>query len=542
MKGDISRNTFDRQQRFSRVLMQQGRVLLDADWNEQTSILLHYLRTLAADLIGPHGGPGDAFKIECNENHACDFTIGWGHYYVGGILVENLPPVQCPSLAAPQPLPYSEQPDYPLTDDEKLGQGNNYLVYLDVWERHMTHLEAGHIREAALGGPDTATRTKVVWQVKVVSEEECGHDAFNDTNCEDLLQAWVEEKNGPRCLRARARVDEHSDDPCIIPPQARYRGPENQLYRVEIHDAGTPGDGKEGATYKWSRDNGSIVFPIRALQGSLLKLDTLGPDERRGLKEGDWVEVIDDRYVLRGEPGILAMVEAVDRVKFEVTLVVPEDIALPVFDEGSTTHPLLRRWDQASKAVPVTEGKWIDLEDGVQIYFEPGGTYRTGDYWLIPARTGTGDVLWPTEEGEEGMALPKALPPDGIEHHYAPLARISLNAAGVVNCENDCRCILEHRCDRAERLGQPPERAPIRENERPVEEERSSVDEQRAELVRITNIGTARADMLMGAGRDTPEIVAAMSTGKIGSLLNVNDRLAASIRESAREIARRQEQ
>ena len=52
MKGDFTRWTFDPQKRFSQVLMQQGRVQLDADWNEQTSILLHYLRTLAAHIIG----------------------------------------------------------------------------------------------------------------------------------------------------------------------------------------------------------------------------------------------------------------------------------------------------------------------------------------------------------------------------------------------------------------------------------------------------------------------------------------------------------
>ena len=54
MKGDFSRNTFDPRKHFTRVLMQQGRVQLDADWNEQAAILLHYVRTLAADLIGPH--------------------------------------------------------------------------------------------------------------------------------------------------------------------------------------------------------------------------------------------------------------------------------------------------------------------------------------------------------------------------------------------------------------------------------------------------------------------------------------------------------
>ena len=59
MKGDFTRNTFDPLKHFTRVLMQQGRVQLDADWNEQAAILLHCLQTLAADLIGPHGGPSD---------------------------------------------------------------------------------------------------------------------------------------------------------------------------------------------------------------------------------------------------------------------------------------------------------------------------------------------------------------------------------------------------------------------------------------------------------------------------------------------------
>ena len=59
MKADFTRDTFNPLKHFSRVLMQQGRVQLDADWNEQTAILLHYLRSLGADLIGPHGGPAD---------------------------------------------------------------------------------------------------------------------------------------------------------------------------------------------------------------------------------------------------------------------------------------------------------------------------------------------------------------------------------------------------------------------------------------------------------------------------------------------------
>ena len=52
MNGDLSRVTFDKINHYTRVVMQQGRVQLDADFNEQTAILLHYLQTLAADLIG----------------------------------------------------------------------------------------------------------------------------------------------------------------------------------------------------------------------------------------------------------------------------------------------------------------------------------------------------------------------------------------------------------------------------------------------------------------------------------------------------------
>jgi predicted flap endonuclease-1-like 5' DNA nuclease len=90
----------------------------------------------------------------------------------------------------------------------------------------------------------------------------------------------------------------------------------------------------------------------------------------------------------------------------------------------------------------VQEGKWIDLEDGVQVYFEPDGSYRTGDYWLVPARTATGNVLWPTNEEN----APEALPPHGIEHHYAPLARLSLDGSGNVTCGDDCRCSFDPLC------------------------------------------------------------------------------------------------
>ena len=46
-----------------------------------------------------------------------------------------------------------------------------------------------------------------------------------------------------------------ADDPCELPPIGGYRGLENQLYRVEVHDAGQPGG---AATFKLSSENASV--------------------------------------------------------------------------------------------------------------------------------------------------------------------------------------------------------------------------------------------------------------------------------------------
>src|SRR5579862_4816800 len=89
MKADLTRDTFHPLKHFARVLTQQGRVQLDADMNEQAAILLHYVQTLAADLIGPAGGPQSnlGFAVTAAPNPD-DFHIGFGNYYVNGLLCQ----------------------------------------------------------------------------------------------------------------------------------------------------------------------------------------------------------------------------------------------------------------------------------------------------------------------------------------------------------------------------------------------------------------------------------------------------------------------
>ena len=59
MKGDLSRETFDSAAHYRAVRMQQGRVITDADFNEQGDITRYRLERLAEDTIGPDGAPAD---------------------------------------------------------------------------------------------------------------------------------------------------------------------------------------------------------------------------------------------------------------------------------------------------------------------------------------------------------------------------------------------------------------------------------------------------------------------------------------------------
>ncbi|MFX8848757.1 DUF6519 domain-containing protein, partial [Acinetobacter baumannii] len=58
---------------------------------------------------------------------------------------------------------------------------------------------------------------------------------------------------------------QQSSDPCILSPTAAYRGTENQLYRIEIQQ-GNLGGGQ--ATFKWSRDNGSVAARWLGTEGN----------------------------------------------------------------------------------------------------------------------------------------------------------------------------------------------------------------------------------------------------------------------------------
>ncbi len=436
MKGDFSRRTFKATKHYRGVLLQQGRVQVDADWNEEVEAVHHREAVGARDEIGASGVPAslpDSFKIGIAAS-GTDLTIGNGRMYVDGILcVKDQPDTLLTQQDFPLATPaLSGFPDFAGATAPAAG---TYSVYLDVWDRHITAVEDPSIREKALGGPDTATRVRTVWQVRL---QRAGDVGANLT-CANFV--------APPASGAQLRAGVQpagAATPCILPPQTGYRRLENQLYRVEIHTPGVLGK----ATFKWSRENGSVVtaiLPTGGGSGLTFPVQTTGRDEVLGFAANQWVELLDDRSDLVAHRGQLLQIASVDPAKREITVKPPA--TGPAYDP--TLHPKLRLWNQtggseAADGVPVTAGP-IALEDGLQIEFQ-GTSFATGDYWLIPARTAidntVGNIEWP----EQSPGVPAWIERGTENHRYAPLALVQFDGAKFLPINGlvpDCRNVFD---------------------------------------------------------------------------------------------------
>ncbi|MEF3274155.1 MAG: DUF4815 domain-containing protein [Chloroflexus sp.] len=426
MRGDFTRWTFNRHKHYTGVLNQQGRVALDADWNEQIAIEHDDARTGRADMIGLCGGPqGQAgFEIVVSSS---GLQVTSGRYYVAGIRVEN-----------EQTVAITAQPDLPVTSlaqvaglavDATLPAGI-YLAYLDVWERHITALEDPAIREVALGGPDTTTRLQVMAQVRLLHVGDVGMPL----NCATANAAWEALLAGSSGqLEARTVPSDQATSPCIVPAQAGYSGLENQLYRVEVHRVISATQ----IALKWSRENGSVVVGWNGqdvLNPNRLIVQSVGRDETLGLTPNHWVELTDDAREKRGESGVLVKI-----VQIDGHIVTIDPAGQTINYNAFGPNPKLRRWDMpatiSNGAIIATTNAtaWTELEHGVQIRLT-AGSFRPGDYWLIPARAVTGDIEWP--RAASGQPVPQQ--PRGTRHTYCKLALLEFNN-GSWSKRSDCR-------------------------------------------------------------------------------------------------------
>ncbi|HEY1247417.1 MAG TPA: DUF6519 domain-containing protein, partial [Nitrososphaera sp.] len=253
--------------------------------------------------------------------------------------------------------------------------------------------------------------------------------------CDSKFPEWKNLLSEPvGTLQARLKPPQPARDNCELPSDVAFRGTMNQLYRVEIHDAG---DLNNGATFKWSRDNGIVKSKIVEIAGNKVTVEDIGRDNSRfGYPLGSWVEFTDELHELWNIPGTLAKVIDVKgtEIYFDPDSIKGDSISHDNYPK--MYNPKVRRWDSigtVNQGVSTQNEGYIDLEHDIQIKFGKSDSsdskvspaiFTTGAYWLIEARR-TDElkiIEWPVDE----VGKPVALQPEGIKHHYTKLALLSV--------------------------------------------------------------------------------------------------------------------
>lgn len=426
MPGDYSRKLFNAKKHYSAVLEQQGRVQVDADWNEQVDIQQYRISTEATDVIGATGVPkeNNGFGIIPFVDGS-DFSILPGRIYVDGLLFELEP-----GTTSYRHQPYYSDPD--IDDFDSSSQGSppgspvnaslndgTYLVYFEGWQKEITFHDDPSIQEVALGEADTTTRLQNVWQVKLLKVA-----SIASADCNTSFTEWDEITATPTGkLSAQVVTNTAEEKPCSLPPGSGFTGLENQLYRIQILKGGD----KTEATFVWSRDNASVETNVIDTTTNSVTVTSIGKDDVLGFANGQWVEVLKDEQNLTGDE--LVQIDNIDpaQLKIAFKIIGGHDNGISAYSPQSVFK--LRRWDVTGadmrNGIAMTDD-WINIESGIQVKFD-AGNYCAGDYWLIPARTATANIEWPFTSSQW---------PVGIKRHYSKLGIIIAKSGqlGFIDC------------------------------------------------------------------------------------------------------------
>lgn len=328
---------------------------------------------------------------------------------------------------------YFTQPDLPLADPAALapvaeGQRRIDWAYLDLWERPLSYVERPALREVALEGADTCTRTQLVAQVRLLRGDAV---ALAGTPIPPSAAFDALPRIGRGVLSTKDKPAATLDpcaDPCEPVIAGPYLGEENRLFRVEVHRAGDIGAANNAATalFKWSRDNAGILSALVA--DALAGVTSVQVEKPELFAVDDLVEVSDDLVELITGPyedrvnhvnhqrGELRKVVTVNlqtrRISWEDPSVVdpaevPFHAALPR-TLRLAHHAKLTHWDGVAACTPGD----ISLANGVVIEFG-GADLWPGDHWLFATRT--------IDRSVERLV---EAPARGTLHSYYPLAAI----------------------------------------------------------------------------------------------------------------------
>lgn len=391
MTGDFTSAPLRDGDTWTGARLQQGRVLLDGDWNLNIDAAARERRQFALEAIGPAGVQQGSTGFQIGFAADGTLQIGAGAMWVGGLYAVN-----------PAVLGYLAQEAIAA-----LPASGRALVYLDAFVQDVQAAEDSGLLDPALDGVDTTTRTRVAWRVRAVP--------VTATDCADAAASL------PGALISSGRLDiaptapAAPADPCAPPDDPRGKLPDG-LLRVEVLDSGT----ETTARFAWSYENGAAAVAATVAGATV----TLAPSPSTTFFQNDLVEVSTlVRRADRANNGPLFSVAAVEPSAggSVVTLATPSAVT------GTPSGLCLRRWDGqvTGAAAPAVAATLAGADVGVAFTARPGN-YLAGDWWVTRVRG----------SGADAVDTLTAAQPDGTAHYVASLAVVDLTAKAVLS---DCR-------------------------------------------------------------------------------------------------------
>ena len=456
MGSDRARISFDRTREYRSLVAQQGRVTLEADVNEQAVIASEALRLETIDIIGPTGTPDDGYLVSIDANG--NITVGSGIMYVGGW-----------RMRFTQPVPLDNQPewiDQILDTVEKRPRGG-YVIALLVSEQEVQAVEDQALREVALGGPDTAARTRLMQHIVSVPT--------TDDTCAAVLKDWnsnlkplglaLNPDTFALDFNAALEVSFYPPagpvDPCCPPAQGGYLGSDNQLIRVTV-TAYEPSTHQ--GTLLWGWNNASFLYRAKFVDPTanplVLTLSPAPVDSAHMPQLNQVVELLRSTMVL-GNPLDLNFIAAPEGdvitlasagTVFDPTtnqLTLPTGTALPNGYATDTSPLFIRLW-QAE--VPFTDGvaAQLDLVSGLAVTIHmdalPTGPLEARPFWDFAVRPNTPQQVYPQRylQAPQGPTGPRRWLTDLAIVDYVPGALPTIVADCRVhfpaNGGDDCGC------------------------------------------------------------------------------------------------------
>jgi hypothetical protein len=436
MRGDFSSWRDEHKQNFVGVLHQQGRVLLDADWNAQTELANDWQDTAGMDIIGAGVAaiPSDqanGFQItgaEVKTSDRVELTVTPGRVWADGLLYRLdgpdtgvkrtalylAPPIQDPTAGFPTIA------STPVTRD---------AVILEVWREELSAFQLPELLfEPALGDPDTTERILTSAAFRLFRLEA-------DDTCDSIIDRLKDsfDDKGKLTVTLQPVVPSGTPD-CPLVAGGGYTGFEHNLYRIEIAnvDINTP-------MFKWSQYNGGIVGRGKFDSAVNPKTVAIHANLQAIINSG-----LTSCYLeaLEFDPSPLGNLGRW-RVSYGAKATVGSDGVItlnnaPAFGDVPTSSDdvFFRLWN-GIELISDFSGGLVALQDGILLDFDAvaPGKYTPRDYWTFSVRAG---------EIKNNPPLIANQPPQGIHYHRVPLVELTWNSNPIASVDiEDCRRVFQ---------------------------------------------------------------------------------------------------